>query len=279
MPQPTEGFAKLDAIELPYVDTPDGHRRWLAALPTPDGHLMKALPTWAGAGFPTIPRSDWRLFSRPWASVPMLDQDGRGACLPHAWAEAVMIARAISGAPHVDLSPWFLYSLINGGSDDGSNAGDALQALTTTGIAPVSDVPYGIIRPAGYSQAAMKAAARFKLTDAVAINGFDQAVSAALMGWTVCFDCQAGGGFDVDRDGVCAYLGRRTNHEVMAGEAVARLASGQYVLGGRNSWGTSWGMLGRCYWTEDHLNNSQETYAVRFVADDPQDPDMPPVLA
>ena len=258
-----------------------GDTRVLSWLPTPTDHPfhVSALPTWESTGLPTLALKDIPPFKRHWDSVPILDQNGKGACLPHAWTAATMIARAISGAPYVPLSPWFLYSLINHGQDSGSNAGDACQALTETGICAADLVPYGTIGPAGYNEAAKTAAARFKLRPdgAVSIQGFEQAVSAAYYGWCVCFDLCAGGGFDVDSDGVCAFLGGGNNHEVMAGEEFAMIG-GQPRIGGRNSWGTRWGVNGRCLWTPQHLDGSQETYAVRFVIDDPQDNTLPPAV-
>jgi len=199
-------------------------------------------------------------------------------CLPHAWTTAMMLARAVSGAGFTKLSPWFLYSLINGGRDAGSNAGDAYQALTTTGICPDALVPYATIRPAGYNADAKTAAARFKIQTAYQIQGFEQAVIAAALGYGITFDLHAGMGFDVDSSGICAYCyGLGNNHEVFAGEQYA-LINGKPYIGGRNSWGTQWGVQGRCYWQPKHLDNSDETYAVTLVSADPQDPNALPTV-
>lgn len=238
---------------------------------------MMQLPGWSSTGLPTLKLSEIPEFDRTQSSVPILDQNGKGACLPHAYSEAVMIARAISGAPFIKLSPWFLYSLINRGMDQGANAGDAIEALLTIGIATDESVPYGTIRPAGYSQQAKTIAQRFKLRDAVKIEGFEQAVSAVYFNWAVCFDLQAGPGFDTNQDGICKYLGPGNNHEVLAADKF-KLINGKPYLGGRNSWGTRWGQNGHCYWSPNHLDGSNETYAVRFIQDDPQDNDLPPAI-
>jgi hypothetical protein len=281
MAEKSTGFVRMeDGNDLPYVEQ-DGEKRILARLPTPKGHAVFSVPTWdegvASGELPDIPFKDVKPFSRVRTDVPILDQDGRGACLPHAWSEAVMISRAVSGAPFVKLSPWFLYTLINGGRDAGSNAGDAYEALTSIGISPDADVPYATIRPRGYNQAAMTSAGRFKLRIAFQIKGFEQAVIAASLGYAVPFDLCAGAGFDVDSDGICRVLRGFNNHEVLAGEEY-RIVKGRPYIGGRNSWGTRWGVEGRCLWQPAHLDGSQETYAVEAVAEDPQDGDLPPPL-
>jgi len=284
MATPRTGFARTDdGHEFPYLDA-GGEKRLLARLPTPQDHKIRTLiPTWdqgVSAGtLPPVQFKDIKPFKHIRDDVPILDQDGKGACLPHAWTSATMISRAISGAAFTKLSPWFLYSLINGGWDAGSNAGDALQALTETGICPDSDVPYATIRPKGYNAAAMKAASRFKLRTAYKIEGFEQAVIAASLGYAITFDLHAGMGFDVDSDGICAYLRLGgNNHEVMAGEEYVTI-NGKPYIGGRNSWGEQWGVKGRCYWQPNHLDHSEETYAVAFTTDDPSDSNMPPVIA
>src|SRR5262245_42007274 len=115
---------------MPYVDQvlPDGRteRRYLALIPTPANHrMMAAAPGFEQAtGIKPIPRSGWPdlVFERRHTDVPILDQDGKGACVPHGGTSAVLLARARSGAPYVALNPWFLYTLINHGVDAGAMA-------------------------------------------------------------------------------------------------------------------------------------------------------------
>lgn len=265
-------------MKLPYIDQ-GGHRRILAALPTPSNHQYTIKPhTWAqgvAAGdLPDIKISDILPFKNIRHDVPILDQGSQAACLPHAWVTAFMIARAVSGAPPLPLSPWFLYTLINHDEDSGSNAGEAYNALMNIGVCPDNLVPHGTIRPYGYSDQAKDCASRFRLRKAFRIHGFEQAVIAASLGYGITFDIHVGDNLTVNSDGVARYEKGETNHEVFAGEGYV-IINGKPYLDGRNSWGTTWGVHGRCYWQESHLNDSQETYALEAVYDDPQDTEMP----
>jgi len=280
------------SLDLPFVDQkmPDGtiERRFLARLPTPRDHPMMALPgIEADPALVPLPKSQWPslAFNRVHEEVPILDQDGKGACEAFDWTSSFMLLRARAGAPYVALSPWFLYSLINGGFDGGSNAGDALQALLTTGICADALVPGQPIRPAGISAAARAGAARFKLKEAIQLtagNGDDtigQVLVAAAMGWNISCDVQAGGAYNTSSDGTTAFLGGRTNHAQTIGEGIRFDSQGNPQFRHRNSWGTSWGQGGFGWLTTRHILASQELYAIRSTIEDPQDPDMPPRLA
>ena len=99
-----------NTLNLPYVDQkmPDGtiERRYLASLRTPDDHKMMALPGLeAATGIVPLTRDQItaHLFERRSTEVPILDQNGQGACVAYAHAAAVMLLRASSGAPYVPL--------------------------------------------------------------------------------------------------------------------------------------------------------------------------------
>jgi hypothetical protein len=200
-------------------------------------------------------------------------------CVAHAFASAAMIARSMSGAPYVPLSAWFLYSMINGGHDGGAIGGDAVEVLQKHGICPFNLVPYGTIKPAGYSDEARKAATRFMLLNYVQIKTFEEAVNAAYYGWGIGFDVRVAGQFETDKHGAPPFSRGQNNHEVFAGEEYVILPDGRRAIGGRNSWSEKWGVDGRCYWTEDHINYSDTCFAIQYMIEDPEDAEMPPELA
>lgn len=258
-----------------------GEKRLLTWLPTPKTHgLFAALPTWeqhaADEGLPDISFGKLPFWNTPRTDVPIIDQNGRGACVAHAAVSAVMLARAAAGYSFVDLCPWWLYCRVNRGVDAGANLGDAVQVLSEVGVPPRGIVPEKSYRidPAIDDKAAAQAG-RFKVAKVARITGgFEEACVAAFLGYGISFDLCAGVGFDTDANGVVPFLRGTNNHEVLAGESLVQIQGYPY-LGGRNSWGTSWGMAGRCYWQPQHLDRSYETVAVRFVDPDPQDPDAP----
>ena len=270
---------------LPYVDqwTPEGiQRRYLGRLPTPEGHSMMALPGLeAVTGISPIPRDKIvnMAFESRWTEVPILDQDGQGACTAYAHATAAMLVRSRAGSTFQMLSANFLYTLINGGFDGGSNAGDAIQAMTTTGIALASVVSGRPIRPKGVSSAAMASAARFRLRDSLRLTTIEEVWTCLAFRWPVTIDVQAGNAYNTDSHGTLAYLGNRNNHEqVLSGEGIRIGPDGKLQFLLRNSWNVTWGQNGFAWATEQHVLSSQMLFCPRWMIEDPQDPDVIPGL-
>lgn len=274
---------------LPYVDqlvNGVAHRRYLTALPTPASHKVMALAPWSQAtGIAPIPRADWpkRAFQRIHTEVPILDQDGQGACVAYAATAAAMLLRVRGGETYTPLSPNFLYTLINGGRDAGANGGDAADTLVSTGVCTAASIVGRPLRPAGVNSAAMAEAARFKLGAVAPISSIAEAVTAVVMGWQLIFDVEAGGAYTTDSGGVIRYLGSRTNHEQTAGEGLKMLPDGQVAFLNRNSWNTVWGggggLPGGFGWIQEkHIGASNTTLALQWMIGDPQDPLEPPSL-
>lgn len=274
---PVTGFDYVDQWVNGVVE-----RRLLTALPTPRDHAMMALPGWeAATGIEPIPRSEWpkHLFNNKRISVPILDQNGHGACVGYASTSIAMVLCDRMGFTYEPLSADFLYTLINGGVDAGANGGDAIQAMIETGIAPARLVPGRPIRPAGYSKDAVAAAAAYRLRPdgAIPLTSFDEVVTAVIERWQILFDVQASGAYNTGPDGTVRYCGRYTNHEQSAGEGL-RIVNGQAQVLGRNSWNTAWGQNGFGWFTESHFEASNSTFAVKFMAANPNDPRNPAVF-
>ena len=273
-----------NTLNLPYVDQkmPDGtiERRYLASLRTPDNHKMMALPSLEATGITPFTRDQIKglLFEQRRPDVPILDQNGQGACVAYAHTTAAMLLRASTNAPYVALSPNWLYTEINGGFDGGANAGDAINTLSTLGIATAATVPGRPIRPKGVSTAAVTEAARFKLGGYVKLASIEEVWTAIYMRKPVTLDVAAGARYNTDSTGTIAYLGRGTNHEQCAFGGLRLGADGRIQFLDINSWNTTWGQNGTGWLTEDHITASQMLYAPWWMAEDPQDPNMPPVL-
>lgn len=266
---------------LPYVDQDTGsgvERRYLGLLPTPPDHpMLAAVPLFSSylesLGAAVIPSSEWKRheFERKRHRVPILDQDGHGACVAYASTAGAMLERDRTGAPFQLLGADFLYTLINRGVDAGANAGDAVQALRETGICLASDYSGRPIRPRGVNAQCLKQAARFRLAEAYRIETLEEAVTAAIMGFSYTIAVQAGARYETSTDGTLAYLGRGLNHlQVITAEGL-RIVGGKPQLLGRNSWAESWGQGGFAWFQDRHVTSSDEIWVFRCMAQDPQD--------
>lgn len=258
---------------------PTGYR------PTPSDHPAYRARSFTevheSAGGTIKPLATIAPFRRVWSQVPILPQGNSNSCLPHSWSMAVDISLAESNLYRGPSSAWFLYSLINNGTDEGSSPGDAITALMTHGICPDTMVPRGTLGPPGYSAEAMAAASDCRLVDHALITTWEEAVNAAYFGWALCFDIDAGDGnqqIETDPRGVCSFFPGQTDHEIMAGEQYNILSDGTPVLGGRNPWGPDWGVKGRCWFTDQHRSGANEVRAIRAVAVSLTTPSMPPPL-
>jgi hypothetical protein len=111
------------------------------------------------------------------------NQNGWGKCASSAATYAVEKARHINGQPRVELSDDYLYSLVNGGKDQGSTLSANLQAIGTKGIATRRMVKEGQIFRRSYKTAeADKEALRFRSHEGFATPTEQDTVAALLSG-------------------------------------------------------------------------------------------------
>ena len=85
-----------------------------------------------------IPRSDWDRWAKQVDLRPLvksiLDQNGYGSCAAESVTQAIMVARELSGQPHVKLNPWAMYRTTSGGRDQGSNIEDNVRYAMEYGV-------------------------------------------------------------------------------------------------------------------------------------------------
>lgn len=164
----------------------------------PDGRFPGCLPRtskpgelfpMASEGIQIIPRSEWPKYTgkvslRPFVKV-VLDQDGVGSCACESAAQAIMVARAVAGLPHVQLNPWFIYHHTSHGRDQGSSIDDNLAFIREYGCAPESVWPRSNGWRAKPSKEAYEAAMEFRGFEAFDISNVNEMVSALLAGFAV----------------------------------------------------------------------------------------------
>jgi hypothetical protein len=260
-----------------------GDWRLLGSIPTPKS--IRSLFTPFAAANPVIPRSQWKVVSRPRTEVPILDQNGRGACVGHGATSALMLARSISGQQFQLLSAPFTYALINGGSDNGAAPGDAAQTLQTQGVCLMTEFPEPLYKADQIPASARLTAKRFMASEVYPCANWEERMSAFFLGFSVFETIMVGGSFNsLSSEGVPPVAFGPGNHCISGGDATVALSNGDICPIDRNSWSPGWGMTGQwagCFvMTEAHAlrqGSNYEAWAVKSTLDDPQDPTNPPL--
>lgn len=261
---------------LEYADDGSGHRRYLAAFPTPDRASVGLMRFSAVRS--VVPRAAWKEFSLRPLGATRWDQDGHGSCVGHGSGKALTYAWLAAGQARQEFSPTFLYGLINGGRDQGAVVGDALVALQKTGIALMSQVPETMIYQRQFPAEAMSTAARFRIDPAESFNcpSFDEIASAILCGSPVSFGIEIGNAFEPDARGVVPDRRGGGGGHCMCAMGLKQV-NGRWHLEVENSWGARWGQDGFCYLPESYFEGGGDNWSLRAALDDPQDPNNPPV--
>jgi len=186
-----------------------------------------------------------------------LDQHQFGSCQGHGCASALARARYKRGLSKLLLSGAYAYSKVNGGRDNGSALEDGLRAVSQYGICPLDLVPYNQIYANLQPKSADAEAAKHKGLLAFAITGASAAEkrqglrSALAAGWPCVVAVSVGSRFDTLRNGICGVDGGVGNHAVCVDDL--RIVNGTEVFDMNNSWGTSFGEMGRGYLVWDHF--------------------------
>ena len=230
------------------------------------------LPVWNEAEILSVVKSGTvdgrKYFGADWIK----DQRNHGSCNGFAGAAALSRSRVRRGLSRVDLSGAYLYSLINGGRDQGSMLDDGMEAIQKTGIAPESLVAWDQIYPRQYDKAKADAeAGKYKAFEAYAVKTLPGLWTALAAGWDCVVAVHAGNNFmRVGVDGVVGVDNGPGNHAVAADGVFYSDRLGQLVACGVNSWGVRYGVEGRMGMVEAHFRQTMQWhsfYAVRSTID------------
>jgi hypothetical protein len=265
----------------PFIDI-NGEQRLLGTLPLAGAVVRCTLPTYEAQG-PMFEKADLIRFAGEmdtrgrsrFDSSYIADQKNHGSCNGFAAAAALGRARVRRGLKRVDLSGAYIYSLMNGGRDNGSVLVDGMDNVQTTGIATAATVPWNKIYPNQYDKAKADAEAkRFKAHECYVLTTEIAFFSALAAGFDVVLAVHAGNNFmRLNSDGISGSDRGPGNH--------ATAADGYTVINGElcadmvNSWGLSFGTQGRCWisWSRHLVGTVQYHgfYAMRGAIDDPED--------
>lgn len=261
---------------LPTIDDNLGHMRPLGFLPG-DPRRMNAVPPMADADL--IPEADWVEYDEWPAEVEIKDQDGRGACNGHAAATGAEMLRWLAGMTYAPLSAWYIYAILCRGVDRGSMILDALDLLMKDGVAPESEVAYGIINPAKLTAKAHERATFNRVELGERLGSYEQLGSAIQRRQPINLAVCVGNQFNnLNGDGVPG-LGRGyCNHAVFVGSGMKRAKDGSWLGKMANSWTTAWGLSGFCWLPLKYVPTAAafEAYTLRAGVDILGDVTRPP---
>ncbi len=262
---------------LPAVDEA-GDLRVLGCLPPcPEGFSCSSF----GEAFGVLPESEWRETDLSWIQAPVLDQKRTSSCVGHATCTSFTRAYQLSGDPFEDLSPYFIYGLINGGRDNGAQVEAALTACQEYGVCRVSDIPAGAMYQQQFPPQAFEEAKKRKLLSGYICRTLQDIASALTLRFPVVVGIMVGSNFGrLDSEGVCPLPDQPLGGHALAIYGLKKSSRYGWILPIQNSWSTSWGNQGRAALRKEHLPfyGQIHAFALQAVSDVPSPNDPPPIV-
>lgn len=212
-------------------------------------------------------------FDRTWVK----NQRSHGSCNGFAGASALSKARVrrLGAKYRVDLSGAYAYSLMNGGSDNGSTLDDGMAVVSDNGVCPETMAGWDAIYPNRYNKAKCDAAAaKYKGFECYAVRTEIELFSALVAGFDCVVAVHADNGFmRLDNRGVAQGGNGPGNHAVHADGV---WWDGELIADGQNSWDVTYGNAGRMglTWSQhfSHTTRYHPFYAIRSTLDSPDNP-------
>lgn len=268
--------------DLPYVRDEQGNKRFLGALdsaPDHGGFMM------FGTTFPVLRKNEIVPFREEpdETYVPILDQNGRGACVAFATTGAVLLDRWKQGMAFIALDPWSLYAQACRGVDRGSTLEDCCKIAQSVGIPRTGLFPEKGISPRDITPELKADAANQQIENVFWHDSFESVLTAIVLRLPTVFTLDVGGGFNsLDSDHVPRSTPGYGNHGVRTYNEIAKRSNGELLFGMANSWSKSWGAAGYCRISESFFNRQPQLnffsiVSVKFRLDDPLRPPVAPV--
>lgn len=161
----------------------DGEVKSMGLVPRNFGAVpFGSMPEAPAFDLPLIPESEWdarydemvatgsllshmRLRGNFGQPIPSQDQNGKGYCWAHSTTGAVMIQRALSNLPFVELSAYAVACILKGYRDEGGWCGESLAKLVKDGVPSKEFWPLRSMSQSNDTQAMRDNAALHKVTE------------------------------------------------------------------------------------------------------------------
>lgn len=175
----------------------------------------------------------------------MQNQNSHGSCAGYGGSGGFGKTRFKRGIRDKKrFSGAFLYSLVNGGRDNGSIPEDVLRKMLEVGVCLEETVPWDQIYPRQQSSNAKAEAALYKGLDGYVAKSIEGLYTGMARGLIAMIVVHAGRNFQRLNDkGVAGVDSGSGNHAIHADELV--FEGGDLFMKGVNSWGLQYGQRGR----------------------------------
>lgn len=195
-----------------------------------------------------------------------VNQGALSSCNGHAAANALTAMRRLTGIDDGWVgSGAYIYSLINGNRDSGSQLEDGLVAVGKYGAPSRTTVPYNYIFRSQYNTKIADAeAAKTKGLQAYRCKTKQAWRSAIAAGWmgiaAVHADSRV---INFRGTGIMPLASGPGNHAVLISDM--RIQKGTEVFQMTNSWGINWGNQGRTWLVWDHFSQTFNNHAFYVI--------------
>lgn len=176
------------------------------------------------------------------------NQEQAGSCQGWTCADTVTILRRKRGINDgVVFAGNYVYSLLNGGRDNGSALVDGLQEIQTKGVPPVS-IAGGAMNIWRKNTTSMDSEAVKHIVvpgTIFELQNWTEILSAAALGGVINFAVMVGNAFSNYKSGIVPVANGVGNHSVTGVDVEIINGVPQLVM--KNHWGLTWGMAGFGY--------------------------------
>jgi len=249
----------------------DGYYRVLSHKLSPED---TNIPYFASANFAAAP--ELKEIDMSWQSHRILNQKNTSSCVAHATTTGMEILYKQRQNVNEDFNPFFMYALINGGSDEGAYISDAMDAAMKFGICEKDAIQSDrVLYKNQLSKTSYENASRFKLEKAYRCTTFDQVCQALNLGFVVNIGILVGSNFArVDSDGIAPLPNGGGGGHSMLACGLKKHSKYGWLVKLQNSWGENFGQKGYCFVRKEHFEyySKLDCFAFQGVIDDPKDP-------